>query len=95
MKYLFNEEGVLQPQRLLKCELAYFYGKTPRHFRRELHNIMPIKSGRYYSASEVKKIMEKFDVIYQSDVEIALPRIEKYLKNEKKRNKMRFLRSKH
>ena len=94
MKYLFNEEGVLQPQRVLKCELAFFYGKTPRHFRRELENILYIKPGRYYTKAEVEKIMQAFDLISREEVEAAQDRIKAYLADERERNKKRFLNHK-
>jgi len=94
MKYLFNEEGVLQPQRLLKCVLAFFYGKTPRHFRRELENVLCVKPGRYYSKSEVEKIMQAFDIISREEVEAAQDRIKAYLTKERERNKARFLKHK-
>lgn len=92
--YIFDIEGFLLPQRLLKCELAYFYGKTPRHFRRELENILFIKPGRYYTKAEVAKIMQAFDLISREEVEAAQERIKKYLAKERERNKARFLKHK-
>ena len=92
--YIFDTEGFLTPQRLLKCELAFFYGKTPRHFRRELENILFIKPGRYYSKAEVAKIMQAFDLISREEVEAAQDRIKAYLADERERNKARFLKHK-
>lgn len=92
--YIFDTEGFLTPQRLLKCELAFFYGKTPRHFRRELENLLYIKPGRYYSKSEVEKIMKTFDLISRDEVEAAQIRIKAYLADERERNKKRFLKHK-
>lgn len=92
--YIFDSEGFLLPQRLLKCELAYFYGKTPRHFRRELENILYVKPGRYYSKAEVAKIMQAFDLISREEVELAQDRIKAYLADERERNKKRFLKHK-
>lgn len=92
--YIFDNEGFLSPQRLLKCELAYFYGKTPRHFRRELENILYVKPGRYYSKAEVAKIMQAFDLISREEVEAAQDRIKAYLTKERERNKARFLKHK-
>ncbi|MBQ3688479.1 MAG: hypothetical protein II937_01275 [Bacteroidales bacterium] len=92
--YIYDLEGILTPQRLLKCELAYFYGKTPRHFRRELENVLCVKPGRYYTKSEVAKIMQTFDIISREDVEAAQPRIKAYLADERERNKNRYLKHK-
>ena len=91
MEYKFNKEGQLLPQRILKCALAFFYGKTPRHFRRKLAPILCSRAGRYYTPSEVKKIFNHFDVVYQQDVENAIPKINEYLRDERIRNKKRFL----
>ena len=92
--YIFDNEGFLSPQRLLKCELAYFYGKTPRHFRRELENILYVKPGRYYTKAEGAKRMQAFDLISREEVELAQERIKAYLADERERNKARFLNHK-
>ncbi len=77
--YLYDEHGILLPQRLHKYELAYFYGRSPRQFRRELADIVYVNPGKYYSRKTVAAIMRHLDTIYREDVENAQPRIAEYL----------------
>ena len=94
-EYIFNEEGILQIQQIKKCDLAFFYNRTPVAFRNELERAgIFIMSGhkRYYTTTEVEKIFKIFQPITKCDVESAKSRIEQYLLGEKTRNIERFNR---
>jgi hypothetical protein len=88
--YAFSNDtpsGILLPQRIRKSDLAFFYGVTPRQFRRELSEVTyctPYK--HYYSLNEVEKIFKCFGPVSRADVENAKTAIEKYLSCKKQEN---------
>ena len=55
-----TQEGILLPQRIRKSDLAFFYGRTPDTFRKEIDFFMEINRKRYYEKWEVVLIFKEF-----------------------------------
>lgn len=91
INYAFNADGILVPQRIQKCHLAFFYGRHPRSFRRELEKFIYISDGWYYTKQECTKIFAQFGEITAAEVEAAKPRIADYFKQQRKRLRERYL----
>lgn len=73
------KDGILQPQRIRKCDLAFYYGLHPNNFRKQIANfIYPRCKSYYYNPNEVEKIFRHLGPITENDVAEAQPRIEKY-----------------
>lgn len=85
--YTFDPEGILQVQHIAKCDLAYFYQRTPFAFRSEIEClfIMSVKR-RNYTAQEVRKIFDHLGIVTRADVQSALPRIIDYHKQRRNQN---------
>ena len=87
-------EGILQAQRMPKCDLAFFYGLTPRAFRDQIANFTRTTAySRYYTAEEVAKIFARLGYITEDDVTNAQTRIRNYHDNIRKKKKKAFLKS--
>lgn len=86
ISYIFNDQDILEVQQIRKCDLAYFYQRTPFAFRQEIEClfIMSVKK-KFYTANEVRKIFAHLGDVTRADVEKAIPRIEEY--HRKMRNK--------
>ncbi len=85
-EYSFDDNGNLLPQRIRRCHLAFFYGVTPRQFRRELDDIMYVEPfRRYYSVKEVEMILKHLGQVTEADVHNAQKEIDNYLAKEKAR----------
>jgi len=91
LNYAYNADGILLPQRIQKCHLAFFYGRHPRSFRRELEKFIYVGEGWYYSKPETEKIFNHFGEITAAEVEAAKPRIAEYFKQQRKRLRERYL----
>ena len=89
--YQFKDD-VLCVQQIRKCELAYFYHRTPVTFRKEIESIF-IKTAfkHYYSSSEVEKIFAHLGPVTVADVENAKERIAAYYKTLRDRYKAKHL----
>lgn len=86
-EYIFNEKDELEPQQIKKNHLAFFYNVTPQHFRKELSNLLFIRSFRkgFYSTDEVRKIMAALGTITRADVTRAEAKIKQYKKDNSER----------
>lgn len=73
-----TQEGILLPQRIRKSDLAFFYGRTPDTFRKEIDFFMEINCKRYYEKWEVVLIFKEFGSISRFEVDKAQPRIDQY-----------------
>lgn len=91
-KYQFTDDGLLAVQQVRKCELAFFYHRTPVTFRKEISTIF-IKSAfkHYYSSNEVEKIFAHLGPVTVADVENARERIAEYYKMLRDRYKEKHL----
>lgn len=88
-KYIFIG-GILQPQRIKKYELAWFYGVSPRQFRRELELFCFSKpKSRYYTAKETEIIFKHLGELTTADVEGAKENIADYLFSERQYRKLK------
>lgn len=90
LNYAFDD-GVLLPQQIQKCHLAFFYNRNPRSFRRELEKFIYIGEGWYYTKSETEKIFAHLGSITAAEVEAAKPRISEYYREQRKRLRERYL----
>ncbi len=73
-----TQEGILLPQRIRKSDLAFFYGRTPDYFAREIDFYVEKSSKRFYDKHEVQTIFKAFGTISRFEVDNAQPRIEQY-----------------
>lgn len=84
-KYIFDGEGddaLMVVQRVKKCEMAFFYDRTPAAFRRELDSLCIISNGKnHYNCTEVSKIFSQLGPITRACVQKAEQRITDYYKN--------------
>lgn len=80
----FDENGILKPQRIKKMWCAYFYGVTPRTFRKEIENFSdatPFVS--YYTDSDVAVFIKELGLITIENVKSAIPRIAEQIRKNK------------
>ena len=95
-KFQFSEPDVdgaryLLPQMVKRHELAFFYGKHPSNFIKELELFLRFKpKKKYWTSEEVAKIIARIGRISDSDVKNAKERIETYLIRGEKRRKRRI-----
>lgn len=73
-----TQEGILLPQRIRKSDLAFFYGRTPDYFCREIDPFIDKTAKKYYDKYEVQIIFKEFGSISRFEVDNAMPRIEQY-----------------
>lgn len=91
MEYKFDSKGNLLPQVVKKCDLAFFYGVTPRQFRNEIENFISVQQTWNYTTQQVERIFKHFgSVPSRADVERAQPRIQEYLKEVRAKNVKRY-----
>lgn len=84
--YQFNEDQCLAVQQIRKCELAFFYHRTPCSFRKEIEAIFITSQFKhYYTSTEVAKIFEHLGPVTVADVENAKDRISEYYYKLKQR----------
>lgn len=89
--FKYDEEGILQPQIIQKCELAFMYNLTPQQFRLNIRFLVKIaQNRRFYSVNEVQSIFDKYGIITKTDVENAIPRIQAYYQNIRNRDLARW-----
>lgn len=89
MEYKFSDDGFLEIQQIQKCDMAFFYNRTPQAFRKELKlaGIFVRSANKwFYTTTEVAKIFKHFQPVSKADVENAQNRINEYRIKEQIRN---------
>ena len=93
MKFI---DRILQPQRMLKTHLAYYYGLDPHNFRIQVLRFMWIEPRKHFlTTEEVRKIFQNMGTISEENVNDAQERIKEHYKRSARAYKVRLMRNKN